>query len=124
MDIFTYNGYIFYSTTSILIIQWIQFYFNSLNLKRAYLNEICWKAEKRNGSEKVMKEIMRKNIKKIKKQVEETRNNIPILARGKVDLLFRVLKALSTEDFLNAESYFNKKFSLQTVDTIQLYFDT
>jgi len=45
---------------------------------------------------------VRKNVKKIKKQIEETRNNVPILARGKVDLTFRVLKALSTGDFSNA----------------------
>ena len=45
---------------------------------------------------------MRKNVKKIKKQIEDTRNNVPILARGKVDLTFRVLKALSTGNFLNA----------------------
>jgi len=44
---------------------------------------------------------MRKNIKRRKKQVEETRNNIPILEKEKFDLLFRVLKALSTGDFLN-----------------------
>ena len=44
---------------------------------------------------------MRKNVKKIKKQIEETRNNVPTLARGKVDLTFRVLKGLSTGNFLN-----------------------
>jgi len=45
---------------------------------------------------------VRKNVKKIKKQIEETRNNVPISARGKFDLTFRVLKALNTGDFSNA----------------------
>ncbi|AEM73012.1 LOW QUALITY PROTEIN: protein of unknown function UPF0236 [Caldicellulosiruptor acetigenus 6A] len=73
--------------------------YNGVNLREAYLKEICSKEEKK---EKILKEIVRKNIKKIKKQIEETRNNVPILARGKVDLMFRVLKGLSTRDFLNA----------------------
>jgi len=73
--------------------------YNGVNLKEAYLKEICSKEEK---EEKILKEIVRKNVKKIKKQIEETRNNVPILARGKVDLTFRVLKALSTGNFLNA----------------------
>jgi hypothetical protein len=55
--------------------------YNGVNLREAYLNEICRKAEKRDGSEQVVKEIMRKNIKRIKKQVEEMRNNILILER-------------------------------------------
>lgn len=76
--------------------------YNGVNLGEAYLNEICRKAEKRNESEKAVKEIMRKSIKRVKKQVEKTKNNIPILERGKVGLLFRVLKGLSTGDFLNA----------------------
>ncbi|ADQ04544.1 protein of unknown function UPF0236 [Caldicellulosiruptor owensensis OL] len=73
--------------------------YNGVNLKEAYLKEICGKEEK---EEKILKEIVRKNVKKIRKQIEETRNNVPILARGKVDLTFRVLKGLSTGDFLNA----------------------
>ncbi len=54
--------------------------YNGVNLKEAYLKEICSKEEK---EEKILKEIVRKDVKKIKKQIEETRNNVPILARGK-----------------------------------------
>lgn len=75
------------------------FKYNGVNLKEVYLKEICSKEEK---EEKILKEIVRKNVKKKKKQIEEIRNNVPILTRGKGDLTFRVLKGVSTGDFLNA----------------------
>ncbi len=76
--------------------------YNGVDLKEAYLREVCRKEER---EEKVLKEIVRKGIKKIKRQIEETRNNVPILARGKVDLKYKVLKSLINGDFLNADVF-------------------
>ncbi|ADQ45215.1 hypothetical protein Calkro_0307 [Caldicellulosiruptor kronotskyensis 2002] len=85
----------------------LNFKYNGVNLKEVYLKEICTKKEK---EDKILKEIVRKNVKKIKKHIEKIRNNVPILARGKVDLMFRVLKGLSTGDFLKCSRVLIKNF--------------
>lgn len=76
--------------------------YNGVDLKEAYLEGIYCKGDKGDRKREINREIMRKSIKRVKKQIEKTRDNIPILKRGKIDLLFRVLKSLSTADFLSA----------------------
>ncbi|ADQ47111.1 hypothetical protein Calkro_2282 [Caldicellulosiruptor kronotskyensis 2002] len=44
-------------------------------------------------------------MRKIKKQIEKTRDNVPILASGKADLMFRILKNISTGNFLNSDVF-------------------
>ncbi len=50
----------------------------------------------------------------IKKQIKETWDNVPILARGKVNLTFGILKGLSIGRFLKCSLIFVKNFSTNT----------
>ncbi|PBC89112.1 uncharacterized protein UPF0236 [Caldicellulosiruptor bescii] len=48
-----------------VMIKLLSLKYNGVNLREEYLNEICQKAEKRDKRERVVKEIMKKNIKRV-----------------------------------------------------------
>ena len=74
--------------------------YNGFKIMDVYLDRI--KAKKRERREvKEIGEGIIKNVRKVIKGVEK-RNNIPVMANGKVNQLQRTLKSLISCDFYNA----------------------